>query len=431
MIFSTALLSVWPKYATASDFLGVLLDLFDEFETPGQVHPIQLRIAILVSTWTSTSFDRDFRCNKPALTLLKVFHSTLVLLTSSTNSNATHATSLVRYTNLIGDKLFPRLSEPPLKHRQEYNSTLVDSEITPTIFQTIRPKSQSWCEAFLAIDSASIAAQLTYLESRIFCAIDPYDLFVNAGSCKWDKVGMESRRDVLSTVDTSVGHFNFVSAWVITRVLMGRKPKSRAKMIHKFIQIALELKSINNFNTLMSVISGLTSTPIDRLKQTQTLLQQQHLYSDGRDSNPTLFDAIRDLERLMSQEKLFSRYRKALTDAPCPCIPYLGVITRDLIYIEEGNKDVLSPTGEVNLSKAVMIADIVLTIQWYQDRPHQIQRDHGVLGMILESTALTTEQAYALSLELEPRQVDSVEVVEKVALGKKNSGFPFQGKFKF
>ncbi|KAJ3282965.1 hypothetical protein HDU79_009523, partial [Rhizoclosmatium sp. JEL0117] len=108
-----------------------------------------------------------------------------------------------------------------------------------------------------------------------------------------------------------------------------------------------------------------------------------------------------------------------------------GVITRDLIYIEEGNKDVLPPTGEVNLSKAVMIADIVLTIQWYQDRLHQIQRDHGVLGMILESTALTTEQAYALSLELEPRQVDSVEVVEKVALGKKNSGFPFQGKFKF
>ncbi|ORY37921.1 ras GEF [Rhizoclosmatium globosum] len=403
MIFSTALLSVWPKYATASDFLGVLLDLFDEFETPGQVHPIQLRIAILVSTWTSTSFD--------------LFHSTLVLLTSSTKSNATHVTSLVPYTNVIGDKLFPRLSEPPLKHRQEYNSTL-----HRRYSKTIRPKSQSWCEAFLAIDSASVAAQLTYLESRIFCAIDPYDLFVNAGSCKWDKVGMESRRDVLSTVDTNVGHFNFVSAWVITRVLMDRKPKSRAKMIHKFIQIA-------NFNTLMSVISGLTSTPIDRLKQTQALLQQQHLYSDGHDPNPTLFDAIRDLEQLMSQEKLFSRCRKALTDSPCPCIPYLGVITRDLIYIEEGNKDVLSPTGEVNLSKAVMIADIVLTIQWYQDRPHQIQRDHGVLGMILESTALTTEQAYALSLSLEPRQVDSVDVVEKVVLGKKNLGFLFQGKF--
>ncbi|KAI8608497.1 ras guanine nucleotide exchange factor domain-containing protein [Chytriomyces sp. MP71] len=165
---------------------------------------------------------------------------------------------------------------------------------------------------------------------------------------------------------------------VVTRVLMGKKPSARAKMLEKFIDVALNLRRRNNFNTLQSLISGLTSTPLSRLKQTQALL------------NPESAASFANLEILMSSERTFARYRHALAIADFPCIPYLGVVFRDLIYIEEGNKDLL-PDGNVNFGKLLTMGDIILTVQGFQAKPHSVPKDPGVLSFILDSTVLSNE----------------------------------------
>ncbi|KAJ3190877.1 cell division cycle- protein, partial [Entophlyctis luteolus] len=142
---------------------------------------------------------------------------------------------------------------------------------------------------------------------------------------------------------------------------MGRKPKSRAKMLIKFVQIATHLLALRNYNTLMSVILGLTSTPIVRMKQTQSLFQMNGQFGEQQNWASKLYE----LEQLMSSEKLFGRYRASLKDAELPCIP--GVMFRDLIYIQEGNKDTFSD-GSVNIGKALMLGDVILTLQHYQSR---------------------------------------------------------------
>ncbi|KAJ3115012.1 Ras-specific guanine nucleotide-releasing factor RalGPS1 [Physocladia obscura] len=164
---------------------------------------------------------------------------------------------------------------------------------------------------------------------------------------------------------------------------MGRKPKGRAKMIAKFVQVAQELRALNNFNTLMAVISGLTSTPIERLKQTQTFFQTSGQIAEQE----KYWQPLRELEKLMSSDHLFANYRVALDESELPCIP--GLVFREMIYIEE-QKDILVD-GSVNVSKALMMGDVLLTLQRFQSKPHVIERDPYILSMILESTALSTE----------------------------------------
>ncbi|KAI9352578.1 ras guanine nucleotide exchange factor domain-containing protein [Obelidium mucronatum] len=424
-MFSNALLATSAKYTTPSTLLDTLLDLYDEFDTEDSeiAHPMQLRILSFICTWVSTSFERDFDDKmKTTLALLCSVAESVEPLTAFSVHVRPYLISLSdndhRQSSLQEQK--PKLITPSKEERED---TLVErrshngSRGSLFLSDLLPKKQKTWCELFLDLDSAAIAKQLTLLDSRILRSIEAQDMLAHVKLTKSESSGDQ----LVSAVDTNIGHFNFISAWVVTRVLMGKKPKSRAKMIFKFVEVAQELRRLNNFNTLMAVLSGLTSTPIHRLKQTQSVLQlanplqhqqQQHEKSDAEQQR--CIQTLRDLSNLMSPDKSFANYRSALksvAESGEPCIPYLGVMYRDLIYIEEGNKDFLADGVSVNVAKALMMGDVLLTLQYFQSRLHQIKRDPYILGLILESTALSSEQSYHLSLELEPRQQISQPVI--------------------
>jgi hypothetical protein len=106
----------------------------------------------------------------------------------------------------------------------------------------------------------------------------------------------------------------------------------------------------------MAVLSGVSSSAVLRLSKTF-----QHI-----SKNP-IYERYLALEKVMASEKSFSEYRQALRAAELPCIPYLGVFLRDILYIEEGNKEMFSD-GFLNLSKFLQLGDILLTIQGFQLR---------------------------------------------------------------
>ena len=51
--------------------------------------------------------------------------------------------------------------------------------------------------------------------------------------------------------------FNTVSQWVATQVVVGTTVKKQASSWKKFIKVARHLLSLNNFNSLMQIMSGL------------------------------------------------------------------------------------------------------------------------------------------------------------------------------
>ncbi|TPX72779.1 hypothetical protein SpCBS45565_g00096 [Spizellomyces sp. 'palustris'] len=244
--------------------------------------------------------------------------------------------------------------------------------------------------SFLELDNEAIAQQLNVLESEIFRRIKARDLLQHI----WSR---QSKGRHAPSVAASIGHFNFISAWVTTRILVQKKLKTRAKVLGKFMKIAqasLILRNSNNYNTLMAVLAGVNSAAVLRLRQTRKLLQNRQSYRN-----------YQALEKLMSSERSFAIYRQALRRSDLPCIPYLGVFLRDLLYIDE-NKD-KRPDGTINLAKFLLMGDVILMIQNFQSRTYQVTRDVGIAALILSQPVMTEEQSYQRSLELEPRSVST------------------------
>lgn len=70
---------------------------------------------------------------------------------------------------------------------------------------------------------------------------------------------------------------------------------------------------MNNYATLMSIVSGLGQSPVFRLRQTWGLV------------NPRIRNLLEELRDLMSSEKNWAKYREVLRQASPPCVPFLGM----------------------------------------------------------------------------------------------------------
>ena len=158
------------------------------------------------------------------------------------------------------------------------------------------------------------------------------------------------------------------------------------------MRVAHVLRSLNNYNTMMAILAGINSAPILRLGATRKSVA-------GRE----IWDRIEELEALMSSEKSFGSYRSALRASSGPCIPYLyvpltnspnhvqppnkhisplsGVFLRDLLYMDEANKDRRSDKT-INLVKFLLIGDTLEMIQGFQRRAYPFVKDLAVLEVI-------------------------------------------------
>ena len=110
----------------------------------------------------------------------------------------------------------------------------------------------------------------------------------------------------------SIAHFNFISAWVVTIIVSQSRLSKRVVLLQKFMSIAVELRNLNNYNSLMAIMAGINSASVLRLRQTRQAIITKKIYKQ-----------FQSLERLMSTDKSFSSYRMALKASGAPGIPYL------------------------------------------------------------------------------------------------------------
>jgi hypothetical protein len=78
----------------------------------------------------------------------------------------------------------------------------------------------------------------------------------------------------------------------------------------------------------------------------------------------------------------------------------------DLTFIEDGNSDTLPNKSQlINFEKRMMISKVIQKIQLYQKKPYDFMRLGDVQKYLraMDTQLLTEDQAYQLSLKLEPR----------------------------
>lgn len=299
--------------------------------------------------------------------------SSSVVSNSSSSAGSTPVSSspVPRKTSLFASLFLP--------NSDAASSAYVDSSVAETV------------QNLLKMGPVFIAEQLCLLEFSVFKEIGPRDFLQHI----WGKL---HKGQHAPSVTASIAHFNFVSSWVTTCVLSQPKSKARSNVLQTFIKIAEQVRRLNNFNTLMAILAGLNSAAILRLKKTRKLLL-------GRRGQ----DVYSELERQMSSERSFSKYRYCLRRSEAPCVPYLGVFLRDLLYIEEANKDHRSD-GLINLPKFLLIGDILMMIQSFQLRPYPFVLSENFKKTFFSIKILSEEDSYQRSLELEPKHSNSMSL---------------------
>ncbi|XP_023392325.1 rap guanine nucleotide exchange factor 1 [Pteropus vampyrus] len=226
--------------------------------------------------------------------------------------------------------------------------------------------------------SHEIAEQLTLLDAELFYKIEIPEVLL------WAKEQNEEKSPNLTQFTE---HFNNMSYWVRSIIMLQEKAQDRERLLLKFIKIMKHLRKLNNFNSYLAILSALDSAPIRRLEwQKQT--------SEGLAEYCTLIDS----------SSSFRAYRAALAEVEPPCIPYLGLILQDLTFVHLGNPDYID--GKVNFSKRWQQFNILDSMRCFQQAHFDIRRNDDIINFFNDfSDHLAEEALWELSLKIKPRNI--------------------------
>lgn len=173
------------------------------------------------------------------------------------------------------------------------------------------------------INPDDLAAQFTLIDLPIFKSIKRDEL-INLGNSSLRK------QDLAPNVVAMNRQFNQVTFWVVGQILSHDSPRLRAELISNFIKTAKRLYQLNNLHSSYAVISALLSSPIYRLDKTWQYVKKK--YSKEK----LQFDHLKEL---YSDNNNYEMLRNHLDNCNLPCIPYLGMYSRDIIYINEAHQE--------------------------------------------------------------------------------------------
>ncbi|KAL6078080.1 Ras guanine nucleotide exchange factor, variant 2 [Balamuthia mandrillaris] len=235
-------------------------------------------------------------------------------------------------------------------------------------------------------DVKTLAQHFCVVEFAIFRAIQPVELLNQA----WNKEKYHHRAP---NVRSLIQLFNKVSRWISSSILREDKLKKRAKLMTKYLELAIQLFDYNNFNASLAIISGINNAAVHRLRFTRDEVASR------------LWDQIHDIQEVLGG-KNYSCYRERLHSVNPPLLPYLGVYLTDLTFIEDGNPDFIGDL--INFKKRELIYDVISEVQQYQQTEYSFTVDAGVVAFLknLPMEEMEENDMYNLSLKREPRGIE-------------------------
>ncbi|XP_035461441.1 ras guanyl-releasing protein 3 isoform X2 [Scophthalmus maximus] len=203
------------------------------------------------------------------------------------------------------------------------------------------------------------------------------------------------------TLERSIALFNGVSQWVQLMVLSKLTPQTRAEVITKYIHVAQKLLQLQNFNTLMAVVGGLSHSSISRLKETHSYLA------------PEVVKIWSEMTELVSSSNNYSCYRKAFSECQGFKIPILGVHLKDLIAVHVVFPDWVDDGNKVKILNLVKMNQLYMTFNELvslQSAAAQVEPNMDLIYLLTLSLDLyyTEDEIYELSLLREPRNSKSL-----------------------
>eukprot|EP00013_Stygamoeba_regulata_P012064 CAMPEP_0177674880 /NCGR_PEP_ID=MMETSP0447-20121125/26845_1 /TAXON_ID=0 /ORGANISM="Stygamoeba regulata, Strain BSH-02190019" /LENGTH=1020 /DNA_ID=CAMNT_0019183113 /DNA_START=84 /DNA_END=3143 /DNA_ORIENTATION=- len=256
----------------------------------------------------------------------------------------------------------------------------------------------------LSYSAKDIATMLTLITHEQLASIRENELMEQ----RWAK---DKKRTLAPNITRFIEYFNKLSNWVSSEILSARTLSLRIKMLTQMIEVAKECELLNNFNSVVAIITALNNTAIHRLKDTWGMISAKVL------------NTFNSLKPLADAHENWAPYRSALNKAKGPCIPYLGRFLADITFAEDGNPSIIPETDMINFSKFMRLIKLIDAFMVYQMKPYALAppkvkgawslRDYFEGVVVMEEKAL-----YELSRECEPGGRRPVSTVSAPVTGK-------------
>ncbi len=247
---------------------------------------------------------------------------------------------------------------------------------------------------FIDLNPVEVARQLTILEHNLFSAIEGRELL---NQC-WNK---EQKEADAPNVTLTIRRFNQMSGWITSLIVKVKPLKPRVALLRRFIDIADACKHLNNFNSVVEVVSGLQTTAVRRLTDTFDALPAESA------------DILQQLREFLETRKNWEKYRTCLAGlvpvAGVACVPYLGLYLTDLVMIDEALKKTI-PHPEfpdvslLNWERASRIAAVHSEIRRFQAERYRLHSISYLQEYLSRLDQMEEEECYERSLQLQPRK---------------------------
>ncbi|KAH8104489.1 ras GEF [Cristinia sonorae] len=269
--------------------------------------------------------------------------------------------------------------------------------------QPIMPKATSKKLKLLDIDPTELARQLTVMEGNLYKKIRPMECLQRSRENKPGK----SADNITAIIQLS----NRIANWVAETILEREDSRKRATIVKHFISVAERCRMIQNFSTMVAIVSGLNTPPIRRLKRTWEQV------------NARFMTLLSTCEATIDTNKNFANYRSLLLKITPPCVPFIGLYLTTLTFINDGAED---KAGEmVNFRKRQKAAEVIQDIKRWQSKPYNFTIVTPVVKYLEENLYRYADgvdygdQFWEQSLLREPRERED----EKMARLLQESGF--------
>ncbi|KAJ6225986.1 ras guanine nucleotide exchange factor i-related [Anaeramoeba flamelloides] len=285
----------------------------------------------------------------------------------------------------IAEQLVTKIKKYTCKSNEikiiKYNEKLPDPIVPKNIFS---PQL-----SLFDVAEEEIARQITLYDYNIYSKIGITELL----NLSWSKAKYKHRSP---NVLTFIQQFNNLSCWIATEILKFYRVRKRTNCVTYFINVAQHLRNLNNFNSLITIFSGLNCSSIHRLKYT------------FQECSTRIIELKNKFEIEMASDQSYKQYRKLLHNANPPCVPYLGVYLTDLTFIEDGNPDKIEKL--INFSKRRLVYAVIEEIQRYQSQPYSFQSIHQIQSLLGKLDFDTESNLYKKSLLYEPRKAKREDI---------------------
>ncbi|XP_059505567.1 ral guanine nucleotide dissociation stimulator-like 1 [Stegostoma tigrinum] len=202
-------------------------------------------------------------------------------------------------------------------------------------------------EKLLSYPSRFIAEQLTFMDADLFRKLVPSQCL---GSI-WSQRGKEAKQHLVSTVQATITQFNNVTKCVTSTILRPQqlKPRHTAKIIEKWVDVAQECRTLQNFSSVHAITTALQSNSVFNLKKTWAAVSK---------SSKITFEDLSNNE----EDNFIASRELLMEDIIQGIVPYLGTFLTEFSALDSAFPNYHS-NGLINFDKRQKVSTENCTVQ--------------------------------------------------------------------